>query len=136
MKTLKNHREKSERVCHVQNHAYANKSRSTYVGYVCQLSNPVDDQRDKTIIILGSFNAQNTLWGKHINQYNKMGIILEELIQRHSLYVATDLDDAYQHSPNCHSFGKSTIDLILYRVINNLSVKTRKIWNRTQGHRN
>ena len=32
------------------------------------------------IIILGDFNMQNTFWDKHINQNNKMGIALEELI--------------------------------------------------------
>ena len=69
--------------------------------------------RDKAIIILGDFNAGNTLWGRHINQNNKMGIALEELIQRHGLYVATDLDHIYQHSPNCHNSGKSTIDFTL-----------------------
>ena len=42
LKTLKNHSEKNERSSqrtHVQNHAYANKSRRTYVRDVRQLSN-------------------------------------------------------------------------------------------------
>ena len=68
------------------------------------------------------------------NQNNKMGIAVEELIQRHGLCVATDLDHTYQHSTNCHNCGKSTIDLILSHGINNLTVKTRKIWNWAQGH--
>ena len=61
------------------------------------------------------------------NQNNKMGIAVEELIQRHGLYVATDLDHTYQHSPNCHNRGKSIVDLSLSHGINNLTVKTRKI---------
>ena len=61
------------------------------------------------------------------NQNNKMGIAVEELIQRHGLYVATDLDHTYQHSPNCHNRCKSIVDLILSHGINNLTVKTRKI---------
>ena len=89
----------------------------------------LEDQRDKAIIILGDFNARNTLWDKHTNQSNKMGIVLEELIQRHSFYVATDLDHTYQHSPNRHNSGKSTIDLTLFRGINNLTVKTKEISN-------
>ena len=55
---------------------------------------------DQGIIILVDFNAQNNLWGKHINKNKKMGIPLEELIQIHRLYVATVLDHTYQHSPN------------------------------------
>ena len=42
LETLKNHSEKNERTSqrtHVQNHAYANKSRRTYVPEVRQLSN-------------------------------------------------------------------------------------------------
>ena len=42
-----------------------------------------------------------------------MGTVLDELIQKHGLYVATDLDHTYQHSPNCYKSGKSTIDLTL-----------------------
>ena len=42
----------------------------------------LEEQREKAIaiIILGDFNMQNTFWDKHINQNNKMGIALEELI--------------------------------------------------------
>ena len=43
MKTLKNHMDKNERTCqrtHVQNHAYANNSKHTYVRHVPELSNP------------------------------------------------------------------------------------------------
>ena len=70
-----------------------------------------------------------------------MGIALEELIQRHGFYVATDLDHTYQHSPNYHNSGKITIDLTLSlsfslslslslsRRINNLTVKAREINN-------
>ena len=63
-----------------------------------------------------------------------MGIALEELIQRHDqliqrhgLYVATDLDYTYQHSPNCPNSDKSTFDLKTFRRINNLTVKKGKI---------
>ena len=46
LKTSKNHREKNECMSqrtHVQNHAYANKCRCTYVRNVCQLLNPTND---------------------------------------------------------------------------------------------
>ena len=52
----------------------------------------LDNQEVKAIIILKDFNARNTLWNKDINQDNKMGIAVEKLIQRHDLYVTTDLD--------------------------------------------
>ena len=63
-----------------------------------------------------------------------MGIALEDLIQRHDqliqrhgLYVATDLDYTYQHSLNCPNSGKSTIDLKIFCRINNLTVKKGKL---------
>ena len=43
LKTLKNDREKNERTCqrtHIQNHAYANNSKPTYVRDVHKLSKP------------------------------------------------------------------------------------------------
>ena len=43
LKALKNHSKKNKRTSqrtHVQNHAYANKSRRMYIRDVCQLSNP------------------------------------------------------------------------------------------------
>ena len=63
--------------------------------------------------MLGDFNARNTLQDKHINQNNKMGIASEEVVQRYGLFIATDLDHTYQHLPNYHNSGKSTIDLTL-----------------------
>ena len=73
--------------------------------------------------------------GQTINQNNKMGIALEKLIQRHDLYVATDLDHTYQHSPNCHNSGKSTFDLTLSGGINNITFKTREINNSKTSHK-
>ena len=64
-----------------------------------------------------------------------MGIALEELIQRHGFYVATDLDHTYQHSPNCYNSGKSTIDLTLFCGINNLTAKTRESNNIKTRHK-
>ena len=29
-------------------------------------------------------------------------MVIEQLIKRHGLYVATDLGHTYQHLPNCH----------------------------------
>ena len=78
-------------------------------------------------LILKDFNARNSLWNKYIDQNKKISIALEELIQRHGLYAATDLDYTYQHSPNCRNSGKSTIDLTLSCGINNLTVKAREI---------
>ena len=34
-----------------------------------------------------------------------MGIVLEQLIQRHGFYVITYLDHTYEHSPNCYNSG-------------------------------
>ena len=46
---------------------------------------------------LSCFNARNTVWDKHSKQNATLGAILEDIIQKLSPYIATDVDHTYQH---------------------------------------
>ena len=41
-------------------------------------------------MIIGDFNVQNSMWDKHCKSSSKLGVVLEYIILRHSLYVATN----------------------------------------------
>ena len=75
--------------------------------------------KNEAIILLGDCNARNTVWDNHVKQNTKLCAILEDIIQQHSLYIATDIDHTY-HSTSCEQSGKNTIDPTLARVIQNI----------------
>ena len=75
--------------------------------------------KNEAIILLGDFNVRNTVWDNHVKQNTKLGAVLEDIIQQHSLYIATDIDHTYQ-STSCEQSGKSIIDPTLARVIQNI----------------
>ena len=54
-------------------------------------------------------------------------MVLEDIILRHCLYVATDTNHTYHHLPNCENSGKSTVDLTPIRGIKNISIKILNI---------
>ena len=83
----------------------------------------MESLKNETIILLGDFNARNTVWDKHAKQNTKLGAILDSIIQRHSLYIATDVDHTHHHSTNFEQSGKSTIDLTLARGVQNINIK-------------
>ena len=76
-----------------------------------------------TVILLGDFNARNTVRDKHAQQNTKLGAISEDNIQRHSLYIATDVDHIYHHWKIREQSDKSTIDLTFARVMQNINIK-------------
>ena len=78
--------------------------------------------KNETIILLGDFNARNTAWDNHFKQNTKLDAILEDIIQWHSLYIATDVDHTY-HSTSCEQSAKSKTDPNLSRVIQNTNTK-------------
>ena len=95
----------------------------------------LEKQKEENLIILGDFNARNTLCDKYCSKTNKMGTVLEDIIQRHSLYIETNVDHTYQQTLQSECTGKSTIDLTLSRGINNMSVKTVDITNIKTRHK-
>ena len=56
------------------------------------LDRVLENIRNENIILLGDFNARNTIWDKQATKNTKLGEILEDIIQRHGLHIVTDVD--------------------------------------------
>ena len=54
-----------------------------------------------------------------------MGLILEDIINQHGLYITTNTDFTYQQSTMVSNSGKSTIDLTLNCDLKNIKVVTK-----------
>ena len=78
-----------------------------------KLDMELEKHKGKAILLIGDFNCRNTLWDKHIKRNTKMGKLLEDIINRHNLFIATDADSTYQQSVSINNSGKSTNDLTL-----------------------
>ena len=61
--------------------------------------------------------------GINTKQNTKLGAILEDIIQQHSLCIATQIEHTYHHLTSCEQSGKSTIDLTLARGIQKINIK-------------
>ena len=76
----------------------------------------LDSFKNEIIILLGDFNARNSVWDKHVKQNTKLGAILGDVIQRLSIYIALNVNHTHHHSRSCEQSDKSAIGLILSRV--------------------
>ena len=83
--------------------------------------------RSKDLMIIEDFNARNSVWDKHCKSSSKLRVVLEDVILRHDLYVATNTDHTYHHSLSYEKSGKNKIYLTLTRGIKNISIKTLNI---------
>ena len=81
------------------------------------LDTTLENLKNETIVLFGDFNARNTIWDKNCAKNSKLREILEDIIHRHNLYITTDVDHTYYHSPTCEHSGKNTVDLTLIRGI-------------------
>ena len=54
-----------------------------------------------------------------------MGLILEDIINQHGLYITTNTDFTYQQSTMVSNSGKSTIELTLTCGLKNIKVVTK-----------
>ena len=54
-----------------------------------------------------------------------MGNILEDIINKHNLFLLTDVGQTYHHPDLNENAGKSTIDLTLVRSPSNLHIRAR-----------
>ena len=54
-----------------------------------------------------------------------MGLIIEDFINHHGLYIATNTDFTYQQSTVVRKSGKNTIDITLNRGLKNIKVVTK-----------
>ena len=82
----------------------------------------LDMELEKAILLVRDFNYRNTLWDKHIKRNTKMGKLLEDIINHHNLFIATDADFTYQQSAFISNSGKSTIDLTFTRGLANVKI--------------
>ena len=76
----------------------------------------LEKHKDENIILIGDFNSRNT------NNNSRMGLLLEDIINRHGLYIKTNTGFTYQQSTMVSNSGKSTIDLTLTRGLKNVKV--------------
>ena len=60
-----------------------------------------------------------------IKRNTKIGKLLEDIINRHNLFIATDVDFTYQQSASINNNGKSTIELTLTRGLANVKITTK-----------
>ena len=59
------------------------------------LDNELKQHKGKSMLVVGDFNSRSNTWDKNIRQSNKMGKTLEDIINRHSLNIATDAPYIY-----------------------------------------
>ena len=80
----------------------------------------LEKYKDENILQIGDFSSRNKIWDGNANNNSRMGLILEDIINRHGLYIATNTDFTYQQSIMVSNNGKSTIDLTLTRGLKNI----------------
>ena len=73
-------------------------------------------------LLIGDFNSRNNIWGRNASNNSRMGLISEDVINSHGLYIATNTDFTYQQLTILSSIGKSTIDLTLTHGLKNIKV--------------
>ena len=56
-----------------------------------------------------------------------MGLIIEDIINSHGLYITTNTDYTYQQSKIVSNSDKSTIDLTLVHSLKNIKVVTKDL---------
>ena len=82
----------------------------------------LEKHKGKAILLVGDFNSRNTLWDKHIKRNTEMGKRLEDIINHHNLFIATDADFTYQQSASINKSVKSTINPTLTRGLANIKI--------------
>ena len=88
-------------------------------------------QGKNIIILLGDFNSRSNTWDKNIQQSSKMGQLLEDIINRHGFYIATELPYTFKRLDNT---GKSTVDLTFVRGLQNIKIQAKEFDFIKTGH--
>ena len=56
----------------------------------------LEKHKSEKILLIGSFNSRNKIWNRNANNNSRMGLIIEDIINRHGLYITTkDLPTIY-----------------------------------------
>ena len=92
---------------------------------------------EENMLLIEDFNSRNKIWDRNANNNSRMGLILEDIINRHGLYITTNPDFTYQQSTMVGNSGKSTIDLTLIRGLKNIKSSNKRLYldkNMAQGY--
>ena len=81
--------------------------------YLHILDVELEKHKGENILLIGDFNSRNKIWDRNTNHNSRMGLILEDIINQHGLYITTNTDFTYQQSTMVSNSGKSTIGLTL-----------------------
>ena len=95
------------------------------------LCRKLERHRGKNIILLGDSSSRSNTWDKIIQQQNRMGQLLEDIINRPKLHITTKLPYTFKRSNNT---GKSTLDLTLVRSLKNVQAKVKEFELIKSGH--
>ena len=79
----------------------------------------------ENILLIGDFNSRNKIWERNANNNRRIGLILEDIINRVGLYITTNADLTYQQSTMVTNSGKRTIDLTVTSGLKNIKVVTK-----------
>ena len=81
----------------------------------------LEKHKGENILLIGDFNSRNKMWDRNTNN-NRMGLLLDDIINQHGLYIKTNTGFTYQQSTMVSNSDKSTIDLTLTRGLKNVKV--------------
>ena len=81
----------------------------------------LEKHKGENILLIGDFNSRNKIWDRNTNN-NRMGLLLDDIINQHGLYIKTNTGFTYQQSTMVSNSDKSTIDLTLTRGLKNVKV--------------
>ena len=87
--------------------------------------------KSENILVIGTLNSKKKIQDRSASNNSRMGLILEEIINRHGFYIITTTDITYQQSVMASKSGKSTIDLTLTRGLKNIKVVKKCYLNKT-----
>ena len=75
------------------------------------------------MILLGDFDSTSNTLDKNIQQKNRMGQLMEDIINRQKFYITTELQLTFKDSNNT---GKRIIHLNFVRGLKNVQVKAKE----------
>ena len=93
--------------------------------YLHILDVELEKHKGENILLIGDFNSRNKIWERNANNNRRIGLILEDIINRVGLYITTNTDPTYQQSTMVTNSGNRTIDLTLTGGLKNIKVVTK-----------
>ena len=69
----------------------------------------LEKHKGENILLIGDFNSRNKTWDRNANNNSRMGLILEDIINRHRLYITANTDFTYQQSTMVSTVAKAPL---------------------------